>query len=85
MAHDPLKKSTRNNTLVFYCINVTGALASVPSVRLRLVPFWTTLVLQKKNFFQERRWFFWKVLRGPQTIVSRTPKEPRTPVWEPLV
>jgi len=28
--------------LVFYCINVTGALASVLSVRLRLVPFWTT-------------------------------------------
>ena len=29
MAHGPLEKLTQNNTLIFYCINVTRALASL--------------------------------------------------------
>jgi len=38
-----------------------------------------------QKYFSSSCWFFWKVLRGPEKIVSRNPKGPPTPVWEPLL
>jgi len=39
---------------------------------------WFFIVSMWRVHFSGISWFFWKVLRGPQKIVSRTP------VWEPL-
>ena len=42
MAHGTLVKLIQINTLVFYGINVMGAIASLLPVRLCLVQLWTT-------------------------------------------
>jgi len=59
----------QNNTLFFYCINVTGAHASVLSVRLCLVPFWTT-----QPSYRELHFFFRSVVLIFLEGVSRSPE-----------
>jgi len=84
MAHGPLKKSTQINRkqhVVFFIMSMWRVhlllcyqFGYVWFSVARKISCLKILFYTKFFFSGASCWFFWKVLRGPQKIVSRTPK-----------